>query len=1459
MDFPRLHQLRSITIVLLLLGSGLSSAFAKERLRLGILAYRPKPQAIAQWQPLAKYLEDSLDKRVELNVYDLGELDTAVAQDALDVVLTTPGQYITFKTRYGLSAPLATQITKAGEANVTAFGGVIFARSDVSEISLLEDLAGKRIAVASQDLIGAYQMQARELLEAGQDPLSRSQLIDTGMPQDRAVAMVLDGKADVGFVRTGVLEAMFREGKLDMARVKIVHQQHLPNFPFISSTRLYPEWPIAAARGSTEAMNRSLALALLSYEPESEVARLTGIGGFAIPADYSSVEALMRSLRISPFEKTTELALTDFWNRYTNWIIALLGFMVFAFAAVGAQLVIKNGALRRSREQYRVQSQRVSEIIWGTNVGTWEWDLRTGEITLNDRWADIIGYSLYELSPSSINAWTKLIHPDDYKLSSSMVERCFRHEIDDYKCELRILHKNGTWVWVLHRGRVVEWSPEGKPLRMSGTQADITERKFSEQTLRASEKRFRDLFENSPDPCWLIKGGQFVDCNHAALTILGYQSREAILQHPSRLSPVLQPDGRPSSEKSEDMMRTARERGTHRFEWEHCREDLTCFPVEVTLSRFDPVDGDMLHCVWRDISGRKRAEKRQQHHNRILEMLIEKKTLSDVLNALVCDVQEVWANAQCCILLLEDGSKALHIGAAPSLPESFRDGLNQLGAVGSARLYGDTLFNAKRVVVDDLSSDPAWTALLTTAQRRQLTTCWSQPIVSALGKVIGVFSLFFPSSRGLTQEDIQRLEDEARLTALVIEKTTSEADLQMAASVFRHAREGIMIADAGGSIIDVNDTFTHITGYDRSEAIGQNPRILQSGRQDSDFYAQMWATISERGHWSGEVWNRRKNGEIYAEALTISAVRDSNKVAKNYVALFTDVTATKEQQRQLEHSAHYDALTGLPNRVLLADRLRQAMLHSQRRNQALAVVYLDLDGFKSVNDMHGHAVGDELLVALAHRMKSALRDGDTLARIGGDEFVAVIVDLEQPDDCEIVLDRLLQAAADPVLIDGHVLKVSASIGVTQSPQDGADADQLMRHADQAMYIAKLGGKNRFHHFDVAHDTAVKTQRQDLAAISQALEKREFVLFYQPKVNMKSGVIVGAEALIRWQHPERGLLPPAAFLPVIENHPISVELGEWVIDAALEQMEDWAQIGLSFPISVNVGVRQLQQGNFVERLTALLKAHPNVPPLSLELEVLETSAMEDINHVSEVMNACRALGVGFALDDFGTGYSSLTYLKHLPAELLKIDQSFVRDMLDDPDDLAIVEGVIGLATAFRRNVIAEGVESTAHGELLLTLGCELAQGYGIAKPMPAANIPGWVGSWHPNTSWTTWGERALSRDDKALVFVEVGHRHWFRSVEAFVRGESKTAPPLEASECHFGRWQVGDGQARFGKDPAFWLLVDLHERIHSEARTLVISAQLAPPMPQDKAIQELRALLDELTANLRNLCAQKAVS
>ncbi|MCK6264387.1 EAL domain-containing protein [Vibrio sp. ZSDE26] len=588
----------------------------------------------------------------------------------------------------------------------------------------------------------------------------------------------------------------------------------------------------------------------------------------------------------------------------------------------------------------------------------------------------------------------------------------------------------------------------------------------------------------------------------------------------------------------------------------------------------------------------------------------------------------------------------------------------------------------------------------------------------------------------MTGKEIIYKGAKARVVELIdiSERKRTEEQLKLAASVFTHAKEGIIIVDSKGIVVDVNETFSAITGYSHSEIIGRDARSLKSDYHDDAFYYSMRLSLTKSRHWSGEIWNRRKNGEVYAELMTISVVADANGITQNYVALFSDITSIKQQQKQLEHIAHYDVLTNLPNRILLAQRLKSAMKQSDNDGTSLAVAYLDLDGFKAVNDTHGHDIGDELLVVVSKRMNETLRDGDTLARIGGDEFVIVLIGIENIEEFEQIVNRLLLAAKSPIAINKKTLQVSASIGVTFYPQDQSNADQLMRHADQAMYSAKQLGKNRYHLFDIYENQSIKYQYQTIERITQALEKGEFTLHYQPKVNMETGAVIGAEALIRWQHPQRGLLFPDAFLPIIDNHPISLKMADWVIDNVLTQMEKWRFEDIILPVSVNIDAFQLQQKDFVSKISDALKRHPKVCPKSLQLEILETSALSDITEVLSIMKACMDLGISFALDDFGTGFSSLTYLKQLPAKVLKIDQTFVRDMLDDADDRAIVMGVISLATAFNRQVTAEGVETIEHGTQLLKMGCVLAQGHGISPPLPADEISGWIEHWAPDEAW-----------------------------------------------------------------------------------------------------------------------------
>ncbi|WP_341929875.1 putative bifunctional diguanylate cyclase/phosphodiesterase [Methyloversatilis discipulorum] len=521
------------------------------------------------------------------------------------------------------------------------------------------------------------------------------------------------------------------------------------------------------------------------------------------------------------------------------------------------------------------------------------------------------------------------------------------------------------------------------------------------------------------------------------------------------------------------------------------------------------------------------------------------------------------------------------------------------------------------------------------------------------------------------------------------------------------------------------------------------------------------------------------------------------------------------------------------DRLLLGDRLKQAIRQTRRRGMHLAVVFIDLDGFKKVNDQHGHGVGDKLLSVLSRRMTQVLREDDTLARLGGDEFVAVLIDLPDISLSVPIHDRMIEVAAQPVPIGDALCEVSASIGVSYYPQaEDIDADQLLRQADQAMYFAKQAGKNRYHVFDREKDRTLRLRHEGLDSIENALANGQFLLYFQPKVNMRTGEVLGAEALIRWQHPARGLLSPASFLPLIENHPLGIAVGKWTIEAALTQIEIWRKAGLNVPISVNIDAEHLLQPDFIMHLRGMLSRHPGAQPQDLELEILETSAVEDFVQVSQSMALCERMGLRFALDDFGSGYSSLTYLKRLPAYLLKIDQGFIRDMLEDPDDIAILDALLALARSFGRNCIAEGVESIKHGEILLRLGCEWGQGYAIGHPMPVHEFEQWLHTWQVPLSWK--GFKPDSRAALPVPFTYADHRVWISQMIDYLSGKTQVPPQSETLQY----WRDQSGRPTFfGKNPDDQVDA-LHQSIQQLAHTL-------SEMKNAGRVEALRAGIDKL--------------
>jgi diguanylate cyclase (GGDEF)-like protein/PAS domain S-box-containing protein len=715
---------------------------------------------------------------------------------------------------------------------------------------------------------------------------------------------------------------------------------------------------------------------------------------------------------------------------------------------------------------------------------------------------------------------------------------------------------------------------------------------------------------------------------------------------------------------------------------------------------------------------RREAQRRDRARNQVLELLSKDAPLKEVLETIIRDLEQDNPQMLCSILLLDECGKHLLFGAAPSLPDTFNRHSHGFKIGLEAGTCGAAAFTQKRVIAEDLWTDPTWAHYLEMINNTGLRSCWSEPIFSSTGKLLGSFAIFHRHVHTPDDEELSSVMDTVKLAGISIERNQTGEALRLAASIYQNTSEAMMITDERNRIIAINPAFTEVTGYGE-EVIGMDPGCLGSGSHDKDFFNKLWSTLNETGAWRGEIWNRRKNGEEFVEWLTINTIYDSLGQVHRRVSLFSDITERKKTDALIWKQANYDSLTQLPNRRLFTDRLEQGIRIAHRENQHVALLFLDLDRFKEVNDTLGHHVGDELLVEAAKRIKSCVRESDTVARLGGDEFTVILNELHDVSPIGAIAQKIIDSLSEPFKLRDEQAYVSASIGVTVYPEDALVAEELLKNADQAMFSAKQNGRNRVNYFTKSMQEAAQQRMRLVRDVHQALAEDQFSVYYQPIVGLASGRIHKAEALLRWKHPEQGYISPADFIPVAEETGAIHEIGNRVFKEAVQRVKAWRSVyDPQFQVNVNKSPVQFLAESVVDDEWLEYMRRQDVAPKGVVIEITEGVLLKATANSHERLHHLRDAGMQVAIDDFGTGYSSLAYLKRFDIDYLKLDKSFVRNLETDASDLALSEAIVVMAHKLGIRVIAEGVENKAQHAILKKIGCDYAQGYLFAKPMPA---------------------------------------------------------------------------------------------------------------------------------------------
>jgi len=847
------------------------------------------------------------------------------------------------------------------------------------------------------------------------------------------------------------------------------------------------------------------------------------------------------------------------------------------------------------------------------------------------------------------------------------------------------------------------------------------ERRDALEALRVNEQHFRAYFDRSMFGMYASRSDKsWIEVNQAFCNILGYTTEELesrtwdVLTHPDDL------------EANNTLFQKLLDGSIDEYmvEKRFIRKAGDLIDARVAVRALREADGEFAYLVAlvEDVTHRKMAERREKMRELTLEKVARGSSLQEVMTQVIESVEFIYPEAMCSIHLMDNEGENLLSGAAPSLPDFFKEAINDIEIGMSVGSCGTAAFLGERVVAEDIASHPYWENFKDLAASADLGSCWSEPILATSGAVLGTFAIYRREPSLPDDHKIGLIESAANLISIAIERAHAEEELHLASSIYTNISEAVLVTDINNKIIALNPAFTRITGYTLDEIRGKEPFLLYIDQYDTAFCQAMWQEITQRGFWQGKIWNRRKDGEVFLEKLSINTIYNDQGDVKCYVSTGSDITSKARSEELIWRQANYDFLTGLPNRHMFQESLEQEIQKTLSKDSLLALLFIDLDHFKGINDIFGYPIGDKLLTQVAERIKSCVGGTDSVARMGGDEYTVILPELKHTVDGKKIADQVLSALTEPYSINGETIYVGASIGVSFCPNDTSDVDELISNAEQAMYASKTLGRNCLSYFTQSLHDEARNRLKLLNDMRSAVESGQFELHFQPIIDLTSGRICKAEALVRWNHPERGLISPAEFIPLAEESGLIIGIGDWVFREAASKAKRWSKILHSgLQIAVNMSPVQFQSAvvNIADWL-AYLRAL-DLEEKHLSIEITEGLLLNASDNVKKKLLQFRDAGIEVAIDDFGVGYSALSSLRKFDIDCLKIDQSFIQNLETEQNDLVLSEAIVIMAHKLGLKVIAEGVETEAQRLLLLKIGCDCAQGYLFSRPLPAAKF------------------------------------------------------------------------------------------------------------------------------------------